>query len=164
MVLALIKPGISPDSANAEVTTIARRFADAYPATNKRFTAGLVLPLIRVYTPEGLKGTLLTMLGFCVGVLLIARVNVMNMQFARATVRAKELAVRASLGATRNRLVRQMLTESVIVAVAGAALGACCRRESAGRMRGTTTRGRASCSTTGCSSPCATRRISAPPR
>ena len=122
-VLALVKPGISLDAANAEVTSFARRFADAYPATNKRYTAGLVLPLIQVYTPEGLKGTLLTMLGFCVGVLLIACVNVMNMQFARAALRAKELAVRSSLGATRGRLVRQMLTESVIVATAGAALG-----------------------------------------
>ncbi len=63
------------------------------------------------------------MLGFCVGVLLIACVNVMNMQFARATLRAKELAVRSSLGATRVRLIRQMLTESLLVATIGAALG-----------------------------------------
>jgi predicted permease len=122
-VLALIKPGISLDAANAELASFARRFASAYPATNKRYTAGLVLPLIQVFTPQGLKGTLLTMLGFCVGVLLIACVNVMNMQFARATRRAKELAIRSSLGATRARLVRQMLTESAIVAAAGAALG-----------------------------------------
>jgi len=123
MVLALVKPDVSFDAANAEVTSFARRFADAYPATNKRYTAGLVLPLIQVYTPEGLKGTLLTMLGFCVGVLLIACVNVMNMQFARAALRAKELAVRSSLGASRGRLVRQMLTESLILATSGAALG-----------------------------------------
>jgi predicted permease len=123
MVLALLAPGSSLDRANAEVTSIARRFAETYPDTNKRFTAGVVLPLIRVYTPEGLRGALLTMLGFCVGVLLIACVNVMNMQFARAALRARELAVRASLGATRGRLVRQMLTESVIVAGVGAVLG-----------------------------------------
>ncbi len=123
MALALIKPGVSLDAAGGELTSIARHFADSYPATNKRYNAGLVLPLIQVYTPDGLKGTLLTMLGFCVAVLLIACLNVMNMQFARATVRAKELAVRSSLGATRTRLVRQMLTESVIVATAGAALG-----------------------------------------
>jgi predicted permease len=123
LVLALIKPDISLDTANAEVTSLARRFATAYPATNERYTAGLVLPLIQVYTPQGLKGTLLTMLGFCVGVLLIACVNVMNMQFARATIRARELAIRSSLGATRTRLVRQMLVESAIVAAAGAAVG-----------------------------------------
>src|SRR5258708_37589754 len=63
------------------------------------------------------------MLGFCVGVLLIACLNVMNMQFARATLRAKELAVRSSLGATRSRLVRQMLTESLLVAAFGALAG-----------------------------------------
>ena len=63
------------------------------------------------------------MLGFCVGVLLISCVNVMNMQFARATLRAKELAVRSSLGATRMRLVRQMLTESLLVAGIGAVVG-----------------------------------------
>jgi predicted permease len=123
LAVALIKPGASLDSANAEVSSFARRFAVAYPATNQRYTAGLVLPLIQIYTPESLKGTLLTMLAFCVGVLLIACVNVMNMQFARGTIRARELAVRSSLGATRNRLVRQMLTESAIVAAAGAALG-----------------------------------------
>ena len=122
-VLALTKPGVSPDAANAEVTSLASRFADAYPATNKRYTAGLVMPLIRVFTPEGLRGTLLTMLGFCAGVLLIACVNVMNMQFARAALRAQELAVRSSLGATRGRLIRQMLTESVILATAGAVVG-----------------------------------------
>ena len=63
------------------------------------------------------------MLGFCVGVLLISCVNVMNMQFARATLRAKELAVRSSLGASRGRLVRQMLTESLLIAGIGAAVG-----------------------------------------
>jgi putative ABC transport system permease protein len=63
------------------------------------------------------------MFGFCVGVLLIACVNVMNMQFARATLRAKELAVRSSLGASRMRLVRQMLTESLLVAGIGAVVG-----------------------------------------
>jgi hypothetical protein len=57
LVLALIKPGISLAAAQAEVTSFARRFADTYPATNERYTAGLVLPLIRVYTPEGLRGT-----------------------------------------------------------------------------------------------------------
>ena len=70
------------------------------PETNKQFNTGQVQPLIETFTPRPLRGTLWTMLGFCVGVLLIACVNVMNMQFARATLRAKELAVRSSLGAT----------------------------------------------------------------
>src|SRR5204862_2470581 len=119
----LLKPGVSLDQANAEATTIARRFAAAYPETNKPFNTGQVQPLLDVFTGRGLRGTMWTMLGFCVGVLLIACVNVMNMQLARATLRAKELAVRSSLGATRARLIRQMLTESLLVAAFGAAIG-----------------------------------------
>jgi predicted permease len=122
-VLGLIKRGVTEDQANAEFTTFARRFAEAYPATNKQFNTGQVQPLIKTFTPRPLRGTLLTMLGFCVGVLLIACVNVMNMQFARATLRARELAIRASLGATHVRLMRQMLTESLLVASIGAAVG-----------------------------------------
>src|SRR3954468_9505503 len=122
-VLGLLKAGVSLDEANAEFTALARRFAEAYPATNKQFNTGRVEPLIQTFTPRPLRGTLLTMLGFCVGVLLIACVNVMNMQFARATLRAKELAIRASLGATRLRLIRQMLTESLLVAGIGAVVG-----------------------------------------
>jgi predicted permease len=122
-VLALLKPGVSLDQATAEATTIARRFAAAYPDSNKQFNTGQVQPLLESFTPRPLRGTLWTMLGFCAGVLLISCVNVMNMQFARATLRAKELAVRSSLGATRIRLIRQMLTESLLVAAIGAAAG-----------------------------------------
>ncbi|MGE5813575.1 MAG: ABC transporter permease [Acidobacteriota bacterium] len=122
-VIGLIKPGVSAEQAQAEFTAFARRFAKAYPETNKAFTAAQVQPLIKTFTPLPLRGTLLTMLGFCVGVLLIACVNVMNMQFGRAMVRARELAVRSSLGATRTRVLRQMLTESVLLATTGAVLG-----------------------------------------
>ena len=122
-VLGAIKPGVSLDQANLEMSAFAKRFAAAYPDTNKPFNAAQVQPLLAAFTPRPLRGTLLTMLGFCVGVLLIACVNVMNMQFARATLRAKELAIRSSLGATRIRLIRQMLTESLLVAGLGTALG-----------------------------------------
>jgi putative ABC transport system permease protein len=122
-VLALLRRDVSLDQANADVTTIAKRLAAAYPDTNKQFNTGQVELLIKTYTPRPLRGTLLTMLGFCVGVLLIACFNVMNMQFARATLRSKELAVRSSLGATRSRLIGQMLTESVLLASIGAAVG-----------------------------------------
>jgi putative ABC transport system permease protein len=122
-VLGLLKPGVSLDQANAEATTIARRFAAAYPETNKSFNTGQVQPLLAAFTGRALRGTMWTMLGFCVGVLLIACVNVMNMQFARATLRAKELAVRSSLGASRARVIRQMLTESLLLAGIGAAAG-----------------------------------------
>jgi predicted permease len=122
-VMGLLKDGVSLDQANAEATTIAARFAAAYPASNKRFNTGQVQRLLETFTPRPLRGTLWTMLGFCVGVLLISCVNVMNMQFARATLRAKELAVRSSLGASRLRLVRQMLTESLLIAGIGASVG-----------------------------------------
>ncbi len=122
-VMGLIKRGVSPEQAQAEIAGFAKRFAKAYPETNKPYDTGLVEPLINVYLSLPLRGTLLTMLGFCVGVLLIACVNVMNMQFARATFRARELAIRSSLGATRVRLIRQMFTESSIIAAIGATLG-----------------------------------------
>jgi predicted permease len=122
-VLGLLKPGVSLERANAEFTGFARRFADAYPESNKQFKVGLVAPLIKTFIPPAMRGTLLTMLAFCVGVLLIACVNVMNMQFARATLRARELAIRSSLGATRIRLIRQMLTESLLLAGLGAFVG-----------------------------------------
>ena len=122
-VLGALKAGVTFDQANAEATTFAHRFAGAYPDTNKQFNTGKVEPLLTTFTPRPLRGTLWTMLGFCVGVLLIACMNVMNMQFARATLRSKELAVRSSLGATRARLLRQMLTESLLVASIGAIVG-----------------------------------------
>jgi len=122
-VLGTLKPGVSLDQANAEFTALAQRLAKEFPDTNKQFNTGQVQRLIEAFTPRPLRGTLYTMLGFCVGVLLIACVNVMNMQFARATLRARELAVRTSLGATSVRLVRQMLTESLLVASIGAAAG-----------------------------------------
>jgi putative ABC transport system permease protein len=122
-VLGARRHDVSLDQANAEMGTFAKRFAAAYPDTNKSFDTAQVQPLIVNFTPRPLRGTLLTMLAFCVGVLLIACVNVMNMQFARAALRARELAVRSSLGATRARLVRQMLTESLLLATIGSALG-----------------------------------------
>ena len=122
-VVALLKPGVSLDQANAEATTLAKRLAEAYPDTNKQFNTGKVEPLLKTYTPVPLRGTLLTMLAFCVGLLLIGCVNVMNMQFARATLRARELAIRSSLGASRARLILQMLTESLLVTVVGTVVG-----------------------------------------
>jgi len=122
-VMGLLRHGVSAEQAEAEFTSLAQRFADEYPDSNERFNAGRVEPLIQTYIPPPLRGTLLTMLAFCVGVLLIACANVMNMQFARATLRARELAIRSSLGASRMRLVRQMLTESLMLSGIGAAVG-----------------------------------------
>jgi putative ABC transport system permease protein len=122
-VIARLKPGLSTEAASAEISTFAGQFAAAFPETNGQFTKGWVRPLIQVFTGGQLTELLVTMLAFCLGVLLIACVNVMNMQFGRATLRTKELAIRSSLGASRSRLVRQMLTESLLLAFLGALLG-----------------------------------------
>ena len=122
-IIARLKPGVSIEQASAEITALANGYAKAFPDTNKQFTLGYIRPLILAFTGGQLSGLLYTMLGFCVGVLLIACVNVMNMQFARATLRAKELAVRSSLGASRGRIVGQMLTESLLIASLGAIIG-----------------------------------------
>jgi predicted permease len=122
-VLGLIKKDVPLAQAQAEFAGFAKRFAAAYPDTNKQFNEAQIQPLIKTFTPTPIRGMLLTMLAFGAGVLLIACVNVMNMQFARATIRLKELAIRSSLGATRIRLIRQMLTESLLVATLGAVIG-----------------------------------------
>lgn len=121
-VIGRLKPGVSLEQANAELMGIAQRFSKAY-VENKQFSLGYVRPLIASFTGPQLSGLLYLMLAFCVAVLLIACGNVMNMQFARATLRAKELAIRSSLGASRSRLVRQMLTESLLLAALGAVIG-----------------------------------------
>ncbi|MEO8505206.1 MAG: ABC transporter permease [Acidobacteriota bacterium] len=122
-ILAARKASVTVERASAEFDTFAKRLAATYPETNKAFNSGLVEPLIKTFTPQQLRGLLLTMLGFCVGVLVLACVNVMNMQFARAALRSRELAIRSSLGAVRWRLIRQMLTENSLVAAIGAVLG-----------------------------------------
>lgn len=121
--LGLLKQGVSLDQANAEMSGIAKRLSDTYPATNKPFSAAQVQPFLVQFVGNQLKLILYTMLAFCVGVLFIACANVMNMQFARATLRAKELVIRSSLGANRMRLVRQMLTESLLLSSLGAIAG-----------------------------------------
>lgn len=121
-VIGRLKAGVTIEQANVEMTTIAKRFSQAYPE-NKIYSLGWVRPLLDSFTGGQLAGLLYTMLVFCAGVLLIACFNVMNMQFARATLRAKELAIRSSLGATRARLVCQMLTESLLLCTIGAVVG-----------------------------------------
>jgi putative ABC transport system permease protein len=122
-VMGRLKPGVSLDAANAEMNAIARRLALENPKTNKVVTAGQVQPLLNNFVGSHFRNLLFGMLAAVAVVLLIACVNVMNMQFARATLRAKELAIRGALGATRGRLVAQMLTESFLIAAAGAGVG-----------------------------------------
>jgi predicted permease len=122
-VMGRLKPGVTLDQVNAEFIALAKHLAEDNPKTNQNFTSASVQPLLNAFTFVGLRQTVWAMLAAVVLVLLIACVNVMNMQFGRAALRAKELAIRGALGATRWRLVRQMLTESLLVAVFGAAAG-----------------------------------------
>ena len=122
-VMGRLKPGVTLDQANAEFIALARHLAEDNPKTNQDLTSASVQPLLNTFTGVQFRQTVWAMLAAVILVLLIACVNVMNMQFGRAALRAKELAIRGALGATQWRLVRQMLTESLVVAVFGAIAG-----------------------------------------
>src|SRR6201993_3431822 len=122
-VMGRLKPGVTLDQVNAEFIGLARQLAREYPKTNQNFTSATVKPLLHSLIGLQFRQTVWAMLAAVILVLLIACVNVMNMQFGRVALRAKELAIRGALGATRWRLVRQMLTESFVVAGLGAMAG-----------------------------------------
>src|SRR5256886_11608688 len=122
-VMGRLKDGVSLDQVNAEFSALAKRIAQDHPKTNEHLTTASVQPLLKSFTGPQLRQIVYAMLGAVLLVLVIACVNVMNMQFGRAALRAKELAIRGALGATRWRLVRQMLTESFLVAAMGAIVG-----------------------------------------
>lgn len=122
-VLGWLKPGVAREQATAEFTAAARRGALEFPATNRNFTAAQVVPLAESFLRPQLRQVLVIMFAAVVIVLLIACVNVMNMQFARAARRTRDLAVCSALGASRGRLLRQMLVENLVLAAAGAAGG-----------------------------------------
>jgi predicted permease len=116
-----LKPGVTMEQARADMDQISRNLAAAYPDTNKGISASLIP--FRDDMVGNVQPILLVLLGAVSFVLLIACVNVANLLLARSTGRTREFAIRAALGAGQGRLLRQLLTESILLAVAGGGLG-----------------------------------------
>jgi putative ABC transport system permease protein len=121
-VFGRLAPGSEKASANAEVAAIAATFAREFPDTNR--DVPFVVEHFRGYAlPERVSLLFLVMLGAVGFVLLVACANVANLMLARAVGRAREVAVRTAIGASRGRIVRQLLIENLMLSIAGGALG-----------------------------------------
>lgn len=117
-----LRDGVSLEAAQTEMSTIAQRIADDHPESNEGTGVTLMRQIDAAIGPQA-KAMLLTMLGAVFGVLLIACANVANLLLARTVLRTKEIAIRTALGAGRLRTVSQLLAETFVLAVAGAAAG-----------------------------------------
>src|SRR4051812_26109395 len=120
-VYGLLRPGVAFSAANEDLVAIARQLAVEHPESNTN--VGFVMETMRSQLVGDLRLALILLLAGVACVLLIACGNVAGLMMARAAARSRELAVRSALGATRARLIRQAIAESILLSIAGAGLG-----------------------------------------
>jgi predicted permease len=119
--IARLKPGVTVEQARTEVSVIAARLEQQHPETNKNTGAHVVSITDEIV--GGIRPTLFMVFGAVIFVLLVACANVANLLLARSTVRYKEITIRTAIGAMRGQLIRQLLTESLLLAFLGGGLG-----------------------------------------
>ncbi|HTM25064.1 MAG TPA: ABC transporter permease [Vicinamibacterales bacterium] len=126
-VFGRLREGITLEQARHEADALASNFGAAYPETNRN--VGAYIETLRDWAiPADVPLIILTMMGSVTMVLLIACFNVANLMLARASARSREMAIRAALGAARGQILRQLLTESVIVGIVSVPLGLLCAK------------------------------------
>jgi len=116
-----LKPGVTFEQAKADMDSVAKNLAAAYPDSNKG--SGIAMVPLKTDVVGSVRGILLVLLGAVSFVLLIACANVANLLLARSTGRSREFAIRSALGASPGRVIRQLLTESVMLGIVGGGIG-----------------------------------------